>query len=313
MKAYLLLRGRVLGRQLAELGWWRLLLLGALLMITLGKALVTLSQHAAGQWLLPPVAFLLTIGQHRQRADLDFLHLTAPHFRPWLAVEYALWSVPGALVLCSFGRVEAGLLTLALVCLVAWAPAGRKHSASLRRRSLFRSEAFELVSGVRQSGTGLAWLPLLLGAFWWRQYAMAPAVALGVWVLLLTSVYATPEPWVMLLPALRQPGRWLRRRVALGLLYFLLTAAPFVWLMGSAAGWGGAGALLLWGAAVQTMVVLARYAFYPNALLVRLTQGAVVTVACLLLGHPVYPVLLLVAFFGLIWKSRQQLSTFRHD
>lgn len=116
----------------------------------------------------------------------------------------------------------------------------------------------------------------------------------------------------MLLPALRRPQAWLWRRVGLALLYFALTAAPFAWLLGTTRA-SGAGALLLWGGAVQIMVVLARYAFYPNALLVRLTQGAVVAVACLLFGHPVYPVLLLVAFFGLIWKSRRQLSTFRND
>lgn len=312
MKAYLLLRWRVLERQLAELGWWRILLLGALLVITLGMALVTLSRHTAGQWLLPPVAFLLTSSQHRQRTDLDFLHLTAPRFRPWLAVEYALWSLPVAVVLCGFGRVGAALLTLALVPLVAWMPPARRRSTAQQAHSLFRSEAFELVSGTRQLGVRWAWLLLILGAWWWRQYAVAPAVALGVWVLLLASVYATPEPWTMLLPALRQPRAWLWWRVGMALLYFALTAAPFAWLLGTTRA-GGAGALLLWGGAVQAMVVLARYAFYPNALLVRLTQGAVVAVACLLFGHPVYPVLLLVAFFGLMWKSHQQLSTFRND
>jgi hypothetical protein len=117
----------------------------------------------------------------------------------------------------------------------------------------------------------------------------------------------------MLLPALRQPGAWLRRRVALALLYYSATTAPFVLLMSlSQAGWGGAAALWLWGAAVLGMVVLARYAFYPHALLVRLTQGGVLT-TCLLFGHPIYPALLFVVFLGLIWKSRQQLSTFRHD
>ena len=72
---------RLLGRQLAELVWWRLGLLRALLVVALGRALVGLAAVA-----------LLTLSQHRRRSDLDFLHLTTPAFRPWLALEYALWS-----------------------------------------------------------------------------------------------------------------------------------------------------------------------------------------------------------------------------
>lgn len=314
MKSYLLLRKRVLGRQLLELGWWRMLLLGSFGIVALGEALFTLATHHTAQWLLPLLALLLLLSYHRRRADLAFLHLTAPDFRPWLAVEYALWSLPALLVLVGFGRLGAALLTVALASLVAWVPAATPRPAGQRRASMFRGEAFEWVSGTRQTGAVWVWLALLAAAAWWRQYAMAPAAALGGWVLVVTAFYGTPEPWSMLLPALRRPEPWLRRRVGLALLCFLLTAAPFAWLMGTGpAGWGGAGAALVWGTVVLTMVVLTRYAFYPNALLVRLTQGGVVAVACLLFGHPIYPVILLVAFFGLIWKSRRTLSFFRHD
>ena len=313
MKSYFLLRMRVLGRQLAELGWWRLVLLGALTLLAAGRGLVLVAPHPVGQWLVPLAVALVTLNQHRRRADLDFLHLAAPGFRPWLAAEYVLWSVPAALGLLGFGQLGVALLTVALAPLAAWVPAVRVRTATRHGGSVFRSEAFEWVSGFRQAGAGWWWLALGLAAGWWRQYPVAPALALGAWVLLLTAFYATPEPWTMLLPVLRQPGAWLGRRVGLGLLYFLLTAAPFAWLLGTGpAGWAGAGALLLWGTGVLTMVVLARYAFYPSAVLVRLTQGGVVVIS-LLVGHPIYPVLLLVAFFGLIWKSRQQLATFRHD
>lgn len=313
MKAYLLLRWRVMSRQVAELGWWRILLLGSMLLVAVGRGLVLLSSTQTAQWVVPPLVLFLLVSQHRRRTDLDFLHLTAPRFRPWVATEYVLWSLPAALVLIGFGQVGAGLLTVAVAPLAAWVPAARARTAGHQRRSVFRSEAFEWVSGFRQAGTWLGWLTLVAAAGWWRQYGLAPALTLGFWVLYISSFYATPEPWTMLLPALRQPGAWLRRRVALGLLYYGATAAPFALLMGmSRAGWAGAGALLFWGAAVLAMMVLARYAFYPHALLVRLTQG-MVTVTCLLFGHPIYPALLLVTFFGLIWKSRQQLSTFRHD
>ena len=263
--------------------------------------------------MVPLLVLLLLGSQHRRRTDLDFLHLTAPGFRPWLAAEYVLWSLPAVLVLVGFQRVGAGLLTVALAPLAAWVPAARAQTTAQHKRSVLRSEAFEWVSGFRQTSAWLGWLALVAAAGWWRQYGLAPALALGVWVFYVSSFYATPEPWTMLLPALQQPGAWLRRRVALGLLCYGATAAPFVLLLGvSQAGWAGAGGLLLWGAVVLAMMVLARYAFYPHALLVRLTQGAVMVTA-LLFGHPIYPALLLVTFFGLIWKSRQQLSTFRHD
>ncbi|UOG76931.1 hypothetical protein MTX78_10090 [Hymenobacter tibetensis] len=314
MKFYLLLRWRVLVRQLVELGWWRIVLLGAMALVAVGRGLVLLSSSAtAAQWVVPLLVLLMLVSQHRRRTDLGFLHVTAPSFRPWLATEYALWSLPSALVLFGFGRVGAGFLTIAVAPLAAWVPPARTQTTTQQRRSMFRSEAFEWGSGFRQPGAWLGWLTLVVVAGWWRQYGLAPALALGVWVLYLSSFYATPEPWTMLLPALRQPGTWLRRRVALGVLYYSATAAPFVLLMGlSQAGWGGAAVLWLWGAVVLGMMVLARYAFYPHALLVRLTQSGVL-VANLLFGHPIYPALLFVVFFGLIWKSRKQLSVFRND
>lgn len=314
MKAYFLLRWLVLSRQLVELGWWRPLLLAPVLLAAVGNALVVLSRHPTAQWLLPLVVFFLTVSQHRRRSDLVYLRITAPDFRQWLAAEYVLWSMPVVVVLLGFGRLDVVALAVVLVPLAAWVPPAQARTSTLHQRSVFRSEAFEWVSGFRQTGAGWVWGGLMLAAGWWHQYPLAPALALGAWVLTVSALYATPEPSTMLLPALRQPSQWLWRRVALGLLYFVLTAAPFAWLVGAAsAGWGGAAALLLWGMAVLIMVVLARYAFYPHALLVRLTQGAIVAVACLLFGHPVYPVLLLVAFFGLIWKSCRQLSAFRHD
>ena len=314
MKAYLLLRVRLVGRQLTELGWWRLALLGGLLVVALGRALVVLAAYPAGLWLVPLVVVLLTLSQHRRRSDLDFLHLTAPNFRPWLAVEYALWSLPATLALLVLSRVEAGLLTVALPPLAAWLPAARARATTRQRRSEFRSEALELVSGFRQTGAWLWWLALLGTAAWWRQYPAGPALALGVWVLLFTSFYGVPESWTLLLPALRRPGAWLRRRVGLAVVYNGLTAAPFAWLMGqNAAGPGAALLLWLWGAVVVTMVVLARYAFYPSALLVRLSQGGIVALALLGTAHPVYPALLLVVFLGLMWKSQQRLSIYRLD
>lgn len=312
MLGYLLLRLRIGGRLLAELGWWRLALLGPFLLLSVARALVVLASHAAGQWLVPLAVALLIASQHRRRQDLDFLQLTAPSFRPWLAVEYGLWSLSAAATLLAFGRPIAALLTLVLAIVSAWLPAAQPQANKRRRRSLVRSEALELVSGFRQTAAAI-WWPLLLAAAWWRHYPMVPTLALAAWLLLLAGCYGTPEPWTLLLPALRTPGEWLRRRVGLALLFLLLTAAPFVALMAlGPAGAGGAGLLLLWGAALLTMVVLARYAFYPDALLVRLTQGAIMALT-LLAGQPVFPALLLVVFAGLIWKSRQRLSVFRQD
>ncbi|MBC8082413.1 MAG: hypothetical protein H7Z21_04320, partial [Hymenobacter sp.] len=190
MKFYFRLRLRILSRQLAELGWWRGLLLAPVLVAAIGNGLVGLARHETGQWVVPPLLLLLVLSQHRRRADLDFLHLSAPGFRPWLAVEYALWSGPAVLVLLRFGRVGAALLTLVLGPLAAWVPAARTQATTRHGRSVFRSEAFEWVSGFRQAGLWVGWLALVLAAGWWRPYPVAPALALGAWVLLLTALYA---------------------------------------------------------------------------------------------------------------------------
>jgi hypothetical protein len=57
------------------------------------------------------------------------------------------------------------------------------------------------------------------------------------------------------------------------------------------------------------LVVLAKYAFYPNALQIRITQAALIGMALAMPGNPVYPALLLVATGGLLWQSQRRLQT----
>jgi len=57
------------------------------------------------------------------------------------------------------------------------------------------------------------------------------------------------------------------------------------------------------------LIILTKYAFYPNALHIRTTQALVVGVALTSAGNPVYPVLLLVAVGGLSWQSQRRLRT----
>ena len=59
--------------------------------------------------------------------------------------------------------------------------------------------------------------------------------------------------------------------------------------------------------ALVALFIFTKYAFYPVETHFRLTQGLVLGVALLLLGHPLYPVLLLVAAVGLPWQSRRRL------
>jgi len=59
--------------------------------------------------------------------------------------------------------------------------------------------------------------------------------------------------------------------------------------------------------ALVALFITAKYAFYPNETHFRLTQSLVLSVALLLLGQPIYPVLLLVAAIGLPWQSRRRL------
>ncbi|MBX0289947.1 hypothetical protein K3G63_05820 [Hymenobacter sp. HSC-4F20] len=315
MQNYLLLRGRLLGRLLRELGWVRLLLLGTLLGLVAARALVLAAAHAGAAWTVPLVVAGLIVSTHRQRADLPFLRLMVPAFRRWLAAEYALLSLPAALLLLAYGRVVPGLLTPLLAAGAALAPPATARSARRRRASLFRSVAFEWVSAGRQGGVGLGWVGLLTLALLTRHTATGPALALVGWVLVLLEVYGPAEPWTWLLPVLTSPRRWLAARVGWALLYFGLTVAPLAAvLLISRAGGGATAGLLLWASAVATTVVLAKYAFYPHATLGRLTQAGAVVVGFSIVGsNPAYGALWAACFLGLVVKSQRRLAPYRYD
>lgn len=315
MRNYLLLRGRLLGRLLRELGWVRLLLLSTLLGLAVVRALVLASGHPLAAWAVPLVVAGLVASGHRQRADLLFLRLMAPTFRPWLAAEYALLSLPAAVLLLAFGRLLPGLLTPLLAAGAAMLPPALERSARRRWPSLFRSVAFEWVSAGRRSGVGLAWGGLFLLALLTCHTATGPALALVGWVLVLLEVYGPAEPWTWLLPALQSARRWLAARVGWALLYFGLTAAPLVAvLVVSPAGGGGAFGLLAWAGVVVITVVLAKYAFYPHATLGRLTQAGAVVVGFSIVGsNPAYGALWAACFLGLVIKSQRRIAQYRYD
>ncbi|MDO7847390.1 hypothetical protein Q5H92_13555 [Hymenobacter sp. M29] len=314
LRAYLLLRGRLLLRLLREVGAVRLALLGPVLLILTGRALLLAAPHPLGQWAVPALLAFTLASAHRQRADLRFLATSAPGFRRWLAAEYALLALPVVVVLLAFGDGGAAALTLVLAPgAAALPPARESRSMRQRARSLFRSEAFEWVSGMRTGGLW-AWPLLLAGAVWQHEAPLGPALALLGWLLVLLASYGTPEQLTMLAMAARGPGAFLRRRLVLGVGYAALTGAPFFWLLGAGpAGVGGTLAVGVFWLGLVALLILAKYAFYPNAVHIRTTQALVVGVALALPGNPVYPVLLLVAVGGLIWQSQRRLRAVLGD
>lgn len=318
-RAYLRLRRFVVGRQLREIGVWRWALLGPLALVLAGRALSVAAASAGGIWAVPVLLALLLSQVHRQRADLRFLANTGPDFRGWLAIEYALGAAPIALALfglgLTIGRVPApavagaALLTVGLAALVAWVPARGEAPRRSRRRSPFRSEAFEWVGGARASGA--LWLaPVLLAAAAWPPRSpLGPVLGLAVWLLVCLGHYGTPEPATMLLLAGQAPGTFLRRRLALGLWAAAAVAGPLLLVLATtAAGPAGALAVGLAWAGLLSLVILAKYAFYPSVWQIRSTQALLLGVALGLPGHPLYPVLLLVAVGGLLWQSRRRLT-----
>ncbi|MBD2767788.1 hypothetical protein IC235_07770 [Hymenobacter sp. BT664] len=306
--AYLNLRLRLLGRLVREIGWLRLAILAPVLVAALGRLLVVVAPHPQGQWALPVGFGLWLAAAHRQRSDLRFLAISAPGHRRWLAVEYALGALPLAGILVLFNDWGAAALTLGLAPAVAWLPPAREgRSPQYRGRSAFRSEAFEWVSGLRRGG-GWLWVALLAGAVWQHESPLGPILALAGWLLVVLSCYRIPEPLPMMALAARTPQQFLRRRLGLGVGYAALTAAPLCWLLavGPVGAGGALGVGLVWLGLVA-LIILTKYAFYPNALHIRTTQGLVVGVALVMPGHPMYPALLLVAVGGLIWQSQRRL------
>ncbi len=307
--AYLRLRLRLLGRLLREIGALRLLVLLPFVFMSVGQALAVATRHPVGQWAVPMVVAWALLGAHRQRGDYRFLTSAAPGFRTWLAWEYALLAFPIAIVLLAGRAYGPAALLLALAPLVAWAPPKGEDRASRHRwRSPFRSEAFEWVSGMRATKGLFIW-PVLLGlATWQRASPLAPAAALLAWLLVVLACYGTAEPAAMLAVAARSPRQFLRRRLRLGLGYAAATAAPYWGLLASGpAGWGGALAVAVAWLALVALFICAKYAFYPVETHIRLTQMLVLSIALLLLGHPLYPVLLLVAAIGLPWQGSRRL------
>ena len=310
LRAYLSLRALLLGRLLREVGWLRLAVLGPVLVALGGRVLEVTAGSVPGQWALAGSVVLTLTSAHRQRADLRFLCITAPGYRPWLAVEYGLLAVPGAVALLAMGNWAAGGVVLALAPLAVLVPAGpNARSTRQRVRSVFRSEAFEWVSSLRQGGL-LLW-PLLVGAAMWQhQAAVGPVLALAGWLLRVVGSYGVPEPATMLALAARTPGQFLRRRLVLGVGYAGLTAAPLLWLLGwGPAGVGGGAAGAVGGAwlGLVALVILTKYAFYPNTVHIRVSQGLVVALGVAGVGHPAYPPLLLVVIGGLVWQSQRRL------
>jgi hypothetical protein len=307
--AYLRLRLRLLGRLLREIGAIRLALLLPFIVMSVGQALVVAGQHRWGRWAVPLVVAWLLLAAHRRRGDYRFLATTAPNFKNWLAWEYAWLALPVALVLLALRAYGPAGLLLLLAPLAAWAPPASEDRASRRRwRSPFRSEAFEWVSGMRAT-KGLWLWPVLAGlAGWQRASPLGPLAALLAWLLVLLACYGTAEPATMLAMAARSPGQFLRRRLGLGLAYAAATAAPF-WglLVGGPAGWGGALAVAVAWLALVALFILSKYAFYPTETHFRSIQSLVLAVALLLIGNPLYPVLLLVAAGGLPWQARRRL------
>jgi len=314
-RAYLALRLRLLGRLLREIGWWRLALAGALLGLGLLQTLETLRAHAAGCWLVPPLVGWSVAAAHRRREDAQFLTGLAPDYRPWLAAEYALLTLPTVLGLLALRAPGAAALTLGLVALAAWVPPARAGAATRHRwRSPFRSEAFEWVGGMRAS-KGLWLWPVLVGLVaWQRAVPLAPVVALLVWLLVAAAGYGTPEPATMLALAARTPRQFLRQRLRLGLGYAALTAAPFWVVLGAgSAGWGAALAVALFWLGLLSLVILCKYAFYPNASHIRSTQALLLAVGLLGAWHPAYPPFMLAAAGGLVWQSRRRLRALLAD
>jgi len=308
LRAYLFLRLRLLGRVLREVGVVRLALLVPVLLAVVSRGLTLAATHPPAQWAVPVLTALLLASAHRQRADLRFLATSAPDFRQWLAVEYLLLALPVALLLLLFQDWGAAALLLTLApCAALLSPRQESRSTRHKARSLFRSEAFEWVSGMRTGGLW-AWPVLLAGALWFHTSPLGPITALVIWLLVLLAFYGTPEPLTMLVLAARTPRQFLRRRLLLGLGYAALTAAPFFWLLATGpAGIGGALAVGVAWLGLVGLLILTKYAFYPNATHIRTTQALVVGIALLLPGNPVYPVLLLVAVGGLIWQSQRRL------
>jgi len=302
------MRRLLLSRILLEIGWVRLALITPLLLIVSGKLLMKVSTLPRGTWAVPILLGLFLASTHRQRVDLNFLATSAPTYRRWLAVEYELWAMPVILALAFYGEWIIASLILIAVPLVAMLPRAREtRSKQHRTRSLFSSEAFEWISGIRAGGW--VWLILLGISIWKNTNVIGPGLCLAGWLLVVLSYYGTPEPITMLTLTTHTPRSFITQRLVLGSSYVALTTAPFLWVLAigpvgfNIALIAGVGSLGLVG-----LIILTKYAFYPVALHIRSAQMLVICLTASVLINPGYLILLLLMTGRLIWQTRMRLQ-----
>ncbi|MBN8706316.1 MAG: hypothetical protein J0L62_10625 [Bacteroidetes bacterium] len=267
MTTFLLsLHGRIVYRYLAELGWFRLLLLAGLIVWLTSKVIINFIVTGNSGFLITFLLVLSILSFHLFRPDRDFIQTHSENPAFLFLIEYGILSLPFFIFLIIFRDfISAGSLILLTSFISFISFRIRKKSGWFSFSFPVLQTAIEWSSGLRKTWILIILLELIALSLGWKEIAASPAV-LFVLMLIITSYYTPCEPENMILALGHSPGSFLRlkfRQAIFGwtsvsivpFLLFLFSFPEFGWILFS--GW-------IYGFLVISISLSAKYAFYSG-------------------------------------------------
>ncbi|MCS7019506.1 MAG: hypothetical protein RMJ87_10460 [Cytophagales bacterium] len=293
-KTVLYLRILAIGRGLLEVGWWRLLLLVALIIWAVFRLVAFQNPHA---WLLA-MAIIIT-GLHASRNDRFFLQTLTPHWAWLMRTEYLLLSLPFCIGMTAEAYWQGLLAWLILIGVLPYIQVfALLKWEQLHLLSWLPAHMYEWKAGLRKHGWIVLAIWILAALFYW---AFVVQVALWLFYLIIVGYFyfvCEPRIWLELQGAM-QARRFLWRKIKYACIAALIGAAPFGLLIlfchPLQAGFILLGMLLT--GAYMSYAVLSKYALYAEA---RSLEPFIVH-HFIFVGSCIVPVLLPVAAY--FWWS----------
>ncbi|WP_448519366.1 hypothetical protein [Rhodoflexus sp.] len=226
-KTLLSLRMAALRRSLLHFGWWRLLLLAALVFWAIFR-LVALQSPLA--WL--STALVMIGGLHFGRNDRFFLQTLSPDWAWLMRAEYMLLAFPFLVAMAQYLYWQGIVALLILLWLLPdmYKPAF-DYKQTGNRLALLPARMYEWRAGLRRNGWMIISIWLLAAIFYWALVAQVAFLLL--YLLIIGSFYISCEPRIWLdLQNAADTRRFLWQKIKQSLALTVLGSLPFYLLIG---------------------------------------------------------------------------------
>ncbi|HEX5555884.1 MAG TPA: hypothetical protein VFX43_21755 [Chitinophagaceae bacterium] len=223
---FLKIRILQVGRELSSLGWWRTVVLLAVLAVG-GIAIYRQTGLYPNCLYVTAVAALVVLGIHLYRKDKEFILLTGTDPMKIYVAEYAFFSVPVFILMLFTEHWYCAILLLAvyfLLSLIRYTP-GKKTRTGYAPAIIPRDN-FEWMAGIR--GNLPVILVLYVAALGLLIYPYASIFVLWLLLGLIASFYQWCEPSDILQLAELPPKGFIRRKLKSHLKGYLFFSAPIL-------------------------------------------------------------------------------------